>query len=234
MKILKTKLQDVSGKKVLDVATRYGEFALKLKEGLKDYDEIIAIDNSQEVINTAREKNRDSSINFICMDGGNMDFDDNSFDIVCISNSLHHITDISKVLNEMKRVLKPGGIFIVNEMFNDNQSEAQKTHVLLHHLGGDIDTLLGEYHGKTFIKQEIVDIVKNAGIQVEDIFEDYETDPELARKLAAKIEKLDKKVEKTKDTTQYEGFKRRAQEVKESFNKSGIERCTQLLVLGRK
>ena len=234
MKILKTKLSVISGRKVLDVATRYGEFAMKLKEGLKDYDEIIAIDNSQEVVNTALEKHGDSGIKFVHMDGSNMDFEDGEFDIVCISNSLHHVTDINKVLGEMKRVLKPDGIFIVNEMFNDNQSDAQKTHVLLHHLGGEIDTLLGEYHGKTLKNQEIVDIVKEAGINVEDVFEDYETDPKLAKGLAAKIEKLDKKVEKTKEYEQYENFKRRAQEVKESFNKSGIERCTQLVVIGRK
>ncbi|MGF7057364.1 class I SAM-dependent methyltransferase [Brassicibacter mesophilus] len=234
MEKLESKLSDVSGGKVLDVATRYGEFALKLKEGLKDYDEIIAIDNSQEVVNTAIEKHADSGVKFIHMDGSNLDFKDETFDIVCISNSLHHVTDINKVLSEMKRVLKPGGIFIVNEMFNDNQSDAQNTHVLLHHLGGEIDTLLGEYHGKTLKKQEIVDIVKEAGINVEDIFEDYETDPELAKKLATKIEKLDKKVEKTKEYDQYEEFKRRTREVKESFNKSGIERCTQLVVMGRK
>jgi len=234
MEKLKTKISDVSGGRVLDVATRYGEFAMKLKDGLKEYDEIIAIDNSQEVVNTAIEKHRNSGIKFLHMDGSNMDFADETFDMVCISNSLHHVTDINKVLCEMKRVLKPGGIFIVNEMFNDNQSEAQKTHVLLHHLGGEIDTLLGEYHGKTLKKQEIVDIVKEAGVNVEDVFEDYETDPEMAKKLATKIEKLDKKVEKTKGYQQYEEFRRRAQEVKESFNKSGIERCTQLVVIGRK
>lgn len=234
MKILKKKLENMTGKKVLDVATRYGEFAMKLKEGLKEYDEIIAVDSCKETVNTAIEKYENSDIKFLHMDGSNMDFKDETFDIVCISNSLHHITDINKVLIEMKRVLKSGGIFIVNEMFSDNQSDAQKTHVLLHHLGGEIDTLLGEYHGKTLKKQEIVDVVKEAGIDVEDVFEDYETDPELAKKLEAKIGKLDKKVEKTKEYEKYKDFKRRAQEVKESFNKSGIERCTQLVVVGRK
>jgi ubiquinone/menaquinone biosynthesis C-methylase UbiE/glycosyltransferase involved in cell wall biosynthesis len=38
-------------------------------------------------------------------------FDDNSFDIVISVASFEHITDISKCLSEIKRVLKPGGSF---------------------------------------------------------------------------------------------------------------------------
>jgi hypothetical protein len=40
-------------------------------------------------------------------------------------------------------------------MFRDHQTKAQQTHVLLHHLDGEIDTVLGTYHAKTVQKQNL-------------------------------------------------------------------------------
>ncbi len=40
-------------------------------------------------------------------------YSDNSFDIIIASDVLEHIDDTTSVLKEIKRILKPGGIFIV-------------------------------------------------------------------------------------------------------------------------
>ncbi len=55
--------------------------------------------------------------------------------------TLHHLSDKTKVIEEMKRVLKTNGIFIINEMFCDYQNEAQMSHVYVHHIGADIDRI---------------------------------------------------------------------------------------------
>jgi len=56
------------------------------------------------------------------MDAREMAFADASFYTVCISNSLHHMADLERVLAEMARVLRPKGRFIVAEMYCDGQT----------------------------------------------------------------------------------------------------------------
>lgn len=46
---------------------------------------------------------------------GEMVFPDNSFDLVTCFGVLHHIPNVSKVMAEIHRVLKPGGCFIFRE-----------------------------------------------------------------------------------------------------------------------
>ena len=46
------------------------------------------------------------------MDASNIEFEDNSFDIVFESNLLHHVVDIDRVISEMKRVSKKYLVFI--------------------------------------------------------------------------------------------------------------------------
>ncbi len=48
------------------------------------------------------------------MDGG-MPFADGTFDLITCFGTLHHIPNVGRVLREMHRVLKPGGLAIVRE-----------------------------------------------------------------------------------------------------------------------
>jgi SAM-dependent methyltransferase len=48
--------------------------------------------------------------NIIVMDMHSMDFADNSFNVVYASHSLEHSYDIRKVVSEIVRVIRPGGI----------------------------------------------------------------------------------------------------------------------------
>lgn len=46
---------------------------------------------------------------------GEMPFNDNSFDLITCFGVLHHIPNVSFVLSEILRVLKPGGYFLMTE-----------------------------------------------------------------------------------------------------------------------
>lgn len=46
---------------------------------------------------------------------GNLDFQDNCFDLIICSGVLHHIPNVTFVLSELQRVLSPNGILIVRE-----------------------------------------------------------------------------------------------------------------------
>ena len=110
----------------LDVGTRFGEFAFTLVEAMPEGSRIIGMDCEPETVAQAREKSAGKGVEFMVGDAAHMDFEDGVFELVAISNTLHHIEDYGAVLDEMLRVLRPGGYFMVNEMFSDNQNEAQQ------------------------------------------------------------------------------------------------------------
>jgi ubiquinone/menaquinone biosynthesis C-methylase UbiE len=161
------KLGTISGGRVLDVGTGGGAFIDTLIKTLKGYDSFVGIDycpseSSREDMESAKKKFEGKPVSFLEMNAENMDFDDDTFDTVSISYSLHHLSNVDKVMAEMKRVLRPGGTFILQEVCCDgDQTEAQKADKLQHEWGAKIDTLLGITHNKTFARQRILDIVRS-------------------------------------------------------------------------
>jgi ubiquinone/menaquinone biosynthesis C-methylase UbiE len=157
-------LGEISGGSVLDVATGTGGFIHFLLDGLKDYTGIIGVDTSgrgaEAFAETFKEK---PNIRFQVMDALRLDFNDSSFDLACISNSLHHL-DPLVVLREMMRVLRPGGTFVVAEMVRDDQTETQMTHVELHHWWAAVDTVNGIVHRETYRRAEILEMVDALGL----------------------------------------------------------------------
>lgn len=149
-------LRSISGGKVLDVATGKGDFIDTLRKALKNYRAFVGIDNSQKEVEAAKKRFDGQPVEIMKMNAEALKFQSDSFDTVCLSYSLHHLSRIDKMLAEMKRVLKPGGYFIIQEEFSDGeQTEAQKTDILQHHWDAEIDTLLGISHNKTFTRQKI-------------------------------------------------------------------------------
>ena len=63
------------------------------------------------------------------LDGGRTDFADDEFDRVVIVDFLEHIEDDAGFIAELHRILKPGGVLIVNtDNFKDNDlRKAQMT-----------------------------------------------------------------------------------------------------------
>ncbi len=234
MKKLKEELGRIHGGRVLDLATRHGEFAFKLRDGLLDYQEIVAADSDPKTVEDAKAKYPDAGIHFVQMDGEHLDAADESFDMVCISNSLHHLEHPEQVLREMLRALKTGGWFVVNEMFSDHQTPAQATHVLLHGLEADMDMLRGEYQTKTGTREEVLRQVQQLGLAEVKAFDDWETDPVWDQKLAAKVAALPGKLEAFREMPQYEELKSRAAQIQELYAQNGIKRCTQLVIMGKK
>lgn len=239
MKKVIDKLKNISGGIVLDVGTGSGEFLNILHENLKDYSELIGIDVEDKNIEKVKERFKEENVKILKMDASKMEFHDNSIDTVCISNTLHHLKNLHEILSEMKRVLKPGGTFIINEMFCDNQNEKQLSHVYIHHFSADIDTFLGRYHGRTYKKEDIIDIAKKEELIISDIIE-YTYDEEETDDASTKeeinnlVNAVDRMLNRIKEYPQYEDFKVRGEEIKERILKNGISGATELMVIGKK
>jgi ubiquinone/menaquinone biosynthesis C-methylase UbiE len=155
-KEISSMLNTLSVGNVLDVCTGEGEFISTLMETIGGYERFVGVDFSLNGLEKAHEDFAVQPVQLLAMDAEYIGFADNTFDTVCLTNSLHHLRHQELVLAEIKRVLKPGGFFILQEMYHDgNQSEAQITGILEHHFGAKIDRLLDEPHYETLTQKEI-------------------------------------------------------------------------------
>ncbi len=160
----------MSGGRVLDVATGDGAFIRFLLDGLRDHGEIVGIDTDGARAGPFADAFGDRpDVRFERMDAYALAVPDASFDTVCISNSLHHFVDPLPVLAEMRRVLRSGGRLVINEMYRDGQSEAQMTHVLLHHWLAAVNMLHGDIHRETYRREtyrraELVGVLEGLGL----------------------------------------------------------------------
>lgn len=246
---IRKKLGEICGGRILDVATGSGDFVNTLMKMLKDYDCFHGIEISRKDLESARKRFEGLPVEFLEMDARYLGFGDNSFDTVCISYSLHHLEDINRVLAEMKRVLKPGGYFVVQEEFSDGkQNEAQKTGTLRHHWDSEIDSLLGMIHHKTYPKQKIKNMIN--GLQLSEL-ETFESVQALrclvcdrnfecqgrevtADKFAKEIDDNLRRLDKQADLQVLDRLRKEGEELKERMRKYGSANASSLFFIGRK
>ncbi|MEK7680663.1 MAG: class I SAM-dependent methyltransferase [Patescibacteria group bacterium] len=109
-------LGDVEEKKVLDIGAGTGRISVYLaNRGAK----VTAFDLSPKMLELVRKKN--PKIQTIVGDAENLPFEDSSFDIAIAAFLIVHLKDPAKFFDDVYRVLKDGGIFVVT---NINQKEA--------------------------------------------------------------------------------------------------------------
>jgi SAM-dependent methyltransferase len=150
---------DIVGGRVLDVACGEGGYITILQRYLGSFTSISGIDSAHKVLRIAKSTFDLPKIQFQQMDGEHLGFESGTFDTVNISASLHHLENVTRVLAEMKRVLKSGGKFILTEMHRDGTSEAQFNAIRIHHWAAAVDSNLGILHDRTFSRQEILSFV---------------------------------------------------------------------------
>lgn len=96
----------------LDVATASGSMALALADRVGPEGKVVAIDLAQGMLDYAERKARArrlKNIEWKMMNAQQLEFEDNTFDVVSCSLAIFYFPDIPGALKEMLRVLKPGG-----------------------------------------------------------------------------------------------------------------------------
>ena len=101
--------EQIKGKEVLEIATGPGLLAKHVAPAAK---RMVATDYSDRMIAEARKGDCPDNLTFEVADAVSLPYPDNSFDAVIIANALHIVPDPGKVLREIDRVLKPGGLLI--------------------------------------------------------------------------------------------------------------------------
>ncbi|CAN5534320.1 demethylmenaquinone methyltransferase [soil metagenome] len=105
--------------KYLDICCGTGDLALTIAKQAAPGTEITGLDFSQNMLDLAgerqkrlaRRKDRIKTVKmeWICGDAQHLPFEDNTFNGAIISFGLRNLTDLQKGLDEMSRVVKPGG-----------------------------------------------------------------------------------------------------------------------------
>lgn len=130
----------VAGKTVLDVAcgSGYGSSYL-ITCGAK---EAVGVDLSKNAVRYAKNQYSKKGLHFSQGNAVSLPFHDNFFDVVVSFETIEHINEYEKYLEEMKRVLKPEGMFICS---TPNIKYTQHPH----------------YHVKEFYPEEFFSLLKN-------------------------------------------------------------------------
>jgi len=110
-------LKEIEPKRILDLATGTGDFAiaaLRLKP-----EQIIGMDISAGMLEVGKTKMLKKKYNHIIDmrlgDSENLPFEDNYFDALTVGFGVRNYENLEKGLNEMLRVVRPGGKLVILE-----------------------------------------------------------------------------------------------------------------------
>jgi ubiquinone/menaquinone biosynthesis C-methylase UbiE len=150
---------------ILDVGCGTGATLIDLKRWFQEKVEITGLDVVQLQMDIARQRLIDEGVDatVVWYDGNQFPFDDRSFDAVYTSDVLGHVPHPSAMIQEIGRVLRPGGVFA---MFSESAlgKHAYVRNYLIKR-GVNIDPHQ-EFHISLHTKSEIHNFVEDAGIRV--------------------------------------------------------------------
>ena len=109
--IVEKLLGDVSGQTILDGGSGNGYWSRKLS---KTANKVAGIDFTSELIAKAKERGVPANVTFEVGNLVNLPFENNVFDIVLLNMVLMDIENLDRVVSEIARVTKPGGIIVVS------------------------------------------------------------------------------------------------------------------------
>ena len=92
---------------ILELGAGEGYLTKLIMEKLK-YERYVATEISDEGVKRLREK----GVEALKMDAEKLDFEDNSFDVVCAFDAMHHVANPSKMAAEMMRVARKN-VFLI-------------------------------------------------------------------------------------------------------------------------
>lgn len=123
LKHLDIKSDDV----ILDIGCGGG---ININRMAKHAKKVYGVDYSMDSVKVSREVNRqeiyDGKVEVVHGDVQSLPFDDETFDVVTAFETVYFWPNIEKCFGEVKRVLKPGGIFLIGTESNGSDNIPMK------------------------------------------------------------------------------------------------------------
>lgn len=140
---LKEKIDFSNIKNILDYGCGTGLIAFNLVE---ENNEVLGLDNSYGMIEEFNKKVKEKNLSNIKAKKHNIleeDLPKNSFDLIVISMSLHHIEDIDMFFKKSFEALKNGGYICINDLHKEDGSfHAKRNNEGVYHFGFSEDELV--------------------------------------------------------------------------------------------
>ena len=126
---------------------------------------LVATDFSPRFVELTAARGVDARQADICY----LPFDDASFDVVYAGWMLYHIRDLERALNEVRRVLRPGGTFVAVTNGNDHLADLRRE------AGGKPDiTQFSSETGESVLRRRFAD-VRRHDLETRAVFPDHAT-----------------------------------------------------------
>ena len=147
------------GEIVLDLGSGAGFDCFLAAERVGKTGRVIGVDMTPEMVGRAREnavKGEYENVEFRLGEIENLPVPDNHVDIVLSNCVINLVSDKSKVFQEMNRVLKPGGRFMISDIVLDKELPD----VIMNSASAYVGCVAG-----ASLKQDYLDMIKDAGFQ---------------------------------------------------------------------
>lgn len=144
----------------LDVATGGGHTALALAPL---FARVVASDLTPRMLESAAEHARQvgaQNVEFHTADAESLPFPNDSFDLVSCRIAPHHFADVGRFVAEVARVLRPGGVFLLEDSVAPEDSAASD-------FLNRIEKLRDETHVRTLSESEWREQIQGAGLNLE-------------------------------------------------------------------
>src|SRR5579872_4785283 len=148
-------------KRLLDIATGGGHTALRMA-GL--YGEVVASDITEEMLGAAREfieAQGARNVTFALADAEDLPFPAAAFDAVSCRIAPHHFRRPERFVSEVVRVLKPGGIFLLEDSIAPEHWGLAMTL-------NEVERLRDPTHVRSLTETEWLALMNQAGFEVEE------------------------------------------------------------------
>lgn len=134
----------VKNKKVLDIACGVGYGSYFMAKNGNPLN-VTGVDNSTEAIEYARNNYNVKNLDFQIMDAVKLDFPDQFFDCVVSFETIEHLPNYKKVINEFHRVLSDNEGFLIISTPNKTVSTIENPFHTQEFDKQELDKLLGNY-----------------------------------------------------------------------------------------
>lgn len=175
--------------RMLDIGTGPGHIPLMVCETLPEA-HVVAIDLAHHMLEIA-ERHRAASpvgarVEFRIGDAKQLEFADGEFDTVFSNTILHHIRDPRPMLREAWRVLRPGGVLLIRDLFRPKDNVTVERLVDLYAAGMSVSQrgLLRDSLHAAFTPEELRDLVDECGLTGVEVVIDSDRHMSLQRAAA--------------------------------------------------
>lgn len=127
---LVAKLPAIKNPNCLDLACGTGDLTFRLAQRYRE-GHVVGLDLTEAMLVIARPRNSLNNVEFVIGDMSQTEFADESFDIVTGGYALRNAPDLKTALEEIRRVMKPGGTGAVLDFSKTSNRTLQKLQLLV-------------------------------------------------------------------------------------------------------